>query len=233
MTEIPDILRPKGLHRLYRRPLVRRLLARHFHRAYYYAAEDTVLGSTWLGVPTVKLPLDLWIYQELIAELRPRLVVETGTYNGGSALYLGGILDALGHGRLVSIDIQHPFTLPEHPRVEFFLGSSTAPETLAHVQALADATEGGPVLVILDSDHSRDHVLAELHAYAPLVASGSYLVVEDTNANGHPVLPDWGPGPMEAVDDFLATPAGAAFTVDPRRERFMLTMNPRGFLRRR
>ena len=88
-----------------------------------------------------------------------------------------------------------------------------------------------PVIVILDSDHSYAHVLEELRLYAPLVTSGSYLVVEDTNVNGHPVDPDHGPGPMEAVLDFLRE--SDEFAVDESREKFLLTFNPHGFLRKR
>lgn len=229
MTDVPDILRPKGLHKLYRRRRVRRLVARHFHRAYYYGIDDTVLASYWLGTTTVKLPLDMWVYQEIIAELRPRLVVETGTYHGGSARFIASIMDMLGSGRMISIDIQHTVLLPHHPRVEYVLGSSVDPAIVEYVEAAA--AEGGPVLIILDSDHSRDHVLAELRAYADLVTPGSYCIVEDTNVNGNPVLPQWGPGPMEAVDEFLAQRDD--FAPDRRRERFLLTMNPGGYLRRR
>jgi cephalosporin hydroxylase len=84
--------------------------------------------------------------------------------------------------------------------------------------------------VILDSDHSQTHVRAELQAYAPMVSLGSYLVVEDTNVNGHPVLPDFGPGPMEATQEFLIS--HNEFVRDPSREKFMMTFNPGGFLRR-
>jgi len=85
--------------------------------------------------------------------------------------------------------------------------------------------------VILDSDHSRDHVLDELRLYAPLVTSGSYVIVEDTNINGHPVLPQFGPGPMEALDEFLRE--SDEFSIDDQREKFFLTFNPRGFLLKR
>jgi cephalosporin hydroxylase len=87
------------------------------------------------------------------------------------------------------------------------------------------------VLVILDSDHSREHVLDELRLYAGLVTPGSYLVVEDTNVNGHPVFAEHGPGPMEALEAFLAETD--EFEVDATREKFFLTFNPRGFLRKR
>ena len=86
-------------------------------------------------------------------------------------------------------------------------------------------------MVILDSDHSRDHVFAELQAYASLVGPGDYLIVEDTNVNGHPVHPDFGPGPTEAVDDFLAE--NDSFFIDESREKYFMTFNPRGYLRRR
>jgi cephalosporin hydroxylase len=92
------------------------------------------------------------------------------------------------------------------------------------------ASDAETVLVVLDSDHSYDHVLAELRAYAPLVTSGSYLVVEDTNINGHPVYEHFGPGPMEAVEDFLKE--NDAFAVDVTREKLLLTFNPRGWLRK-
>jgi len=85
-------------------------------------------------------------------------------------------------------------------------------------------------MVILDSDHKKDHVLGELQAYAPLVTKGMYLIVEDTNINGRPVFPGFGPGPGEAVDEFLA--ANRAFVRDPARERFFVTFNPGGYLRR-
>jgi len=86
------------------------------------------------------------------------------------------------------------------------------------------------VLVLLDSDHSRDHVLKELQSYAPLVTPGSYVVVEDTNLDGHPVFPEFGPGPMEAVAEFLGS--DSHFEVDRTREKFLMTFNPGGFLKR-
>jgi cephalosporin hydroxylase len=107
-------------------------------------------------------------------------------------------------------------------------GSSVDPDVVARVRA--EVGEAAPVMVLLDSDHRRDHVLAELEAYAPLVSRGSYLVVEDTNLNGHPVEPDHGPGPMEAAEAFLAR--HAEFAHDTSLDKFLLTFNPRGFLRR-
>jgi cephalosporin hydroxylase len=201
-----------------------------FHRRYY---EDGEAGRTWkdtryLGVPTWKVPLDLWVYQELLWELRPGLVVETGTAHGGSALYLATTCETIGHGQVVSVDIGHWPDRPAHPRLTYLTASSTDPEVVAQVAERARGA--GPVLVVLDSDHSRDHVLAELRAYAPLVTPGSYLVVEDTNVNGHPVYEAFGPGPAEAVQDFLKERDD--FEVDRSREKFLFTFNPGGWLRK-
>jgi cephalosporin hydroxylase len=112
-------------------------------------------------------------------------------------------------------------------RVEFIKGSSTDPKIVAE---LGNRVKGHKVLVILDSDHSKNHVLNELNAYAPMVNVGSYLIVQDTNVNGHPVRKDFGPGPMEAVEEFLA--ANKQFESDVSRERLLFTMHPKGYLKR-
>lgn len=201
-----------------------------FHEIYYDAAdhEGTWKNTFWLGVPTEKCPLDLWIYQEILHQVRPDLIVETGTRWGGSALFLASMCDILESGSVMTIDIDVPGDRPVHDRIEYLSGSSTDPAIRKLVETRAASAKS--VLVVLDSDHSRDHVLAELHAYAPLVTAGSYVVVEDTNINGHPVLPDWGPGPMEAMEEFLRETND--FVIDREREKFLLTFNPRGFLRR-
>lgn len=203
-----------------------------FHRLYYDLAQTggTWKDTYWFGVGVQKCPLDLWIYQELLFDVRPHLIVETGTCDGGSAYFLASICDLLGQGRVWTIDLDtlRAPSWPKHPRITYVAGSSTDPDVVRRVRneaAMADC-----VLVILDSDHSRDHVLAELEAYAPLVTRDSYLIVEDTNVNGHPVSPEFGPGPLEALEKFL--PDHPEFEVDSSREKLLLTFNPRGFLRR-
>jgi cephalosporin hydroxylase len=199
-----------------------------FHTLYYDRREQTWGNTFWLGHHVLKCPLDLWSYQEILHEVRPALIIETGTYLGGSAFFLASICDLLGSGEVVTIDSERQANLPRHPRVTYLNGSSTSRGILREVrQRVAGRT---PVLVILDSGHGRDHVLAELEVYAPLVTPGSYLIVEDTNLNGHPVEGQHGPGPAEAVSEFLSR--NPAFARDESREKLMLTFNPGGYLRK-
>jgi len=199
-----------------------------FHRLYFESHGRTWKNTQWLGVRAYKNPLDLWIYQELVFAVKPALIVETGTAWGGSALYLATICDAMGSGKILTIDTAPRQDRPQHDRVTYVVGSSTARETLYVVAQHAE--RNASVMVFLDSDHRREHVLAELRTYADFVTAGSYLVVEDTNLNGHPVDKDFGPGPMEAVREFLAERRD--FVVDAGQEKFFLTFNPSGYLRR-
>jgi len=203
-------------------------IVRDFHKLYYDSAVQA--RTEWLGVKARKVPLDLWIYQEIVFEKRPGLVIETGTAHGGSAYFLASIFDLIGSGRIVTVDIKPREGRPEHPRIAYVHGDSAAPEIVADVTKRVEP--GEDVMVILDSAHDCDHVLKELHAYGPLVTPGQYLVVEDTNVNGHPVRPEWGPGPMEAVEAFREQDLGRNFTVDHDREKFFMTFNPDGYLLR-
>lgn len=203
-----------------------------FHRLYYDTKDQTWFDTYWLGVSTLKCPLDLWVYQEILCEVRPDVIIETGTAYGGSALFLASMCDLLRNGRVVTIDIAptmgHGPERPTHPRITYLTGSSTSPESIDRVKNLLSGNE--TIMVILDSDHSRDHVLEEMRIYGQFVSEGSYLIVEDTNVNGHPVLPSFGPGPMEAVECFLEETDG--FFADRSREKFFLTFNPKGYLKR-
>ncbi len=203
-----------------------RSIADQFHRQYY---ESGVWRNTyWLGVTAQKCPLDLWIYQEILFETRPEVIIESGTDAGGSALFLASICDLIGAGRVVTVDTQDNPRRPKHPRISYVLGSSVAPETVDLVKKSIEPN--ARVMIILDSDHGRDHVLKELRIYADMVTPGSYLIVEDTNVNNHPVAENFGSGPMEAVEEFLSTRDD--FIIDREREKFFLTFNPKGFLRR-
>lgn len=206
----------------------RQAIVNQFHRLYYHDSVRTWRDTRYRGVPILKCPLDLWIYQELVHDLRPDLIIETGTAHGGSAYFLGDLCNTVDHGQVVTIDINSPRDPPRHDRVAYLEGSSVDPDIVAQVRGLVPF--GGTVLVILDSDHSRDHVRQELESYAPMVSVGSYVVVEDTNVHGHPALPSFPPGPMEALQVFLS--GTDAFEIDRRQEKFMMTFNPSGYLRR-
>lgn len=212
-------------------------VVRRFHELYYRRwlpgtrgkeeRADT-LNLSWFGHHLIKCPLDLWIYQELLVRTRPDFVVETGTWYGGSALYFAMHLDHIGHGRVITVDTAVKPNRPEHPRITYLTGSSVDPAILGHVR---DTVGTHRAMVVLDSDHHADHVYDEMIAYSPLVQPGDYMIIEDTNVNGHPAYPDFGPGPMEAVDKFLAE--RDEFIIDRRCERFLMTLYPRGYLRRR
>jgi cephalosporin hydroxylase len=203
-----------------------------FNQAYYFNRQQTWLNTFWLGVPVRKCPTDLWIYQELLFQTRPTVIIETGTCGGGSALFLAHLGDLLGGIRILTVDLTSanpPHPLPAHPSITYLSGSSTDLSIVAAVRAQLRPNDR--VMVILDSDHAAAHVRAEIDHYAPLVTPGCYLIVEDSNVNGHPVYPRHGPGPLEALLDWL--PAHPEFQVDRQREKFMLTFNPSGYLRRR
>lgn len=183
------------------------------------------------GIRTLKLPFDLWNYQEIFAERRIAWVVETGTAHGGSALFFADLLDLAGApGRVITVDVSHQaLQLRQHPRIDFICASSASEETASRVAAMLPA-ERGPLFMILDSDHSRAHVLRELELLTPLLRRGDYLVVEDTCVNGHPVRPDFGPGPMEAIDEFVLSHPGMFTTDREREEKFGCTAAPAGYL---
>jgi cephalosporin hydroxylase len=216
-----------------------RQIVSEFQKWWYYHDKQTWDSTTWMGVKLWKYPTDLWIYQEIVFELQPDLIIETGTAFGGSALYLAHLCDLLEQGHVVSIDIEAKPDRPQHPRISYVTGSSTdmaswQTEQLESVVAVLRRAEvdrpDRKTLTILDSDHSAYHVRKELELYAE---RSDYLIVEDTNLNGHPVRPRFGPGPHEAVEAFLHSPAGAAWERDEFRERLILTANPGGYLRRK
>jgi cephalosporin hydroxylase len=186
--------------------------------------------TKWLGRPIWQNTLDLWTIQETIAEVKPALLVETGTNRGGSSFFYGHLFDLLGRGKIVTVDVQKLHDLA-HPRVTYLIGSSTAPEILNQVRGMAKEASG-PVMVILDSDHRQAHVAAELEGYAPLVTAGSYLLVQDGVIDCLPMLAIDRPGPLPAIEQFLAM--HPEFELDDERcRRFLITHHPKGWLRRK
>jgi cephalosporin hydroxylase len=185
---------------------------------------------TWLGHRIWQNPLDLWSLQEAVAEIKPAVLLETGSNRGGSALFYAHLFDLMGHGRVVTVDIESMHSL-EHPRVSFLIGGSVDEHILAQMREAAEEADG-PVMVVLDSDHAANHVLAELRAYAPLVTSGSLLLVQDGVIDTLPLFSAFRPGPLAAIDAFLAE--APDFDVDTRYDRrFLISYHPSGWLRRR
>jgi cephalosporin hydroxylase len=214
--------------RLYASPVTRLELINAFHQLYYYSEYQTWHNTFWLGVPIRKCPLDLWVYQEILFELQPDVIIETGTLFGGSALFFASICDLTGRGRVITIDIEGRPGRPKHGRIQYLNGSSVSEDVVRRVRSLVSQSDR--TLAVFDSNHSKDHVLSELRAYAPLITKGSYMIVEDSDNNGHPVVPEHGPGPMEAIEEFLANRSD--FVPDRAREKFYLTFNPKGYLKR-
>jgi len=191
-----------------------------FHRLYY----PITFGNEWMGAKLVKCPLDMWEVATILHQSRPAVVVETGTAWGGSALFYAHMFDLVGSGDVITVDSGRMGTAP-HPRITYLSGDS-----VAMAGTVAQMVDGRSAMVILDSDHTKAHVLAELDAYAPIVTSGQYLIVEDTNL-GRQVGVEWkNNGPGDALDEWL--PAHPEFQVDGSRERHLVTMNPGGWLRR-
>lgn len=201
-----------------------------FHKLFYNAApsEYTWKGISWLGVNILKNPFDLWIFQEIIFNVKPHVIIECGTKYGGCSLYLASLCELIDNGRVLTIDIENQKNKPLHDRIKYFLGSSVSEEIYHQIKS--EINDNDRVLVILDSDHRKEHVLKELRLYSTLVTKESYIIVEDTHLNGHPIEPLFGPGPMEAVMEFLEE--NQDFKIDKTKEKFLMTWNSNGYLKR-
>lgn len=185
------------------------------------------IDCLWMGTRANKYPADLWIYSEIIYSTKPDIIIECGTDRGGTTTFLASLCDLFGNGSVISIDVES-VKRPQHPRIQYLHGSSTQKEITGIFEDQINSAKN--VLVILDSDHSKEHVLNELRLYSKFIKKGNYLIVEDTLLNGHPVLNSFGPGPMEAVNEFLLE--NKDFIVDKNCEKFLMSLNPRGYLMR-
>ncbi len=188
------------------RKLFRKSIINQFHQL-YYERQDSWKKNTWMGFGISQNPLDVYTYQELIWKIRPKFILQTGVQDGGSMLFFAQMLDLIGapaNTKVIGIDINltEDAKRLHHPRIQLIEGDSANSATLPVLE--------GKGLVVLDSDHSEKHVLKELNLYANYA---DYLVVEDTNIHGHPVLPTRGRGPFEALAHWL--PENSMFIVDP------------------
>lgn len=195
---------------------------------------------TWLGIPIIQLPEDILMLQELIWKNRPDVIVECGVAHGGALVLYASLLELLGRGRTIGVDVEirkyNRLAIESHPtsrRITLVEGSSTDQSTVDAVRALI--RPGEQVMVMLDSNHTRDHVRAELELYSPLVGPGGYVVVFDEVVPMVADAPNAKPGwetdnPLSAVRDFLAS--HPEFEVDHAYERLRVTYCRGGFLRR-
>jgi cephalosporin hydroxylase len=198
---------------------------------------------SWLGVPIIQLPVDVMVLQEVIWETKPNVIVETGVARGGSLIFYASMLELLGEGEgdVVGVDIEirshNRESIEAHPlskRITLIEGSSTDVATVDRLKALIEPDDR--VMVILDSNHTHEHVLAELRAYAPLVGVGQFMVVADTGL-GMPEaenlkLDDWSHerGPHSALRTFLDE--NDRFQPDPFfNAKLLISSSPGGFLR--
>jgi cephalosporin hydroxylase len=194
----------------------------------------------WMGIPIIQLPEDIVMMQELIWRVRPDVIIESGVAHGGALILYASLLDTIGHGRVVGVDVEirkyNRLAIEAHPmsrRITLIEGDSVAPDTFERVRA--EIPPGASVLVTLDSNHTKAHVLAELERYAPLVTPGSYCVVFDSVMTMVSDAPGAGNGweddnPLEAVREYLAS--HEEFEVDPAFNRAGVTYCQSGFLRR-
>ncbi len=193
--------------------------------------QDRIVFSecTYMGIHALKNPLDAWIYQELLFRVRPEVVVEIGAAAGGSTLYLAHLLHLMGEGTVVSVDKDRTDYRAHFDNIIEMTGDSSSADV---VDRVAEICHNRSCMVIHDAAHSYSSVLRDLSLYAPMVSTGSYLVVEDgiVDLFSPGEMNFDGPGPLHAIVEFLDTHLD--FEVDKHLERYLLTYNPYGFLRR-
>jgi len=198
---------------------------------------------TWLGIPIIQYPQDMVAMQEIIWETKPDLIIETGVAHGGSIIFYASILELIGKGEVIGIDIDirahNRLAIESHAmskRIKLIQGSSISNEIF---QLVKQETENKKkILVLLDSNHTHHHVLEEMKLYSSLVSVGSYLVVFDTVVEDLPeetnINRPWGKGnsPKTAVNEFLKTHAD--FEIDfSIQNKLLITVAPDGYLKRK
>ena len=185
---------------------------------------------TWLGKPMWQSVLDLQTVQETIYEVKPELLIECGTYKGGSSYFFAQLFDLMDHGRVITVDIEKLHDL-SHPRVTYLIGDCASAEIVQQIDAEVKKVTG-PIMVVLDSDHHAAHVSKEIEAYNRFVTPGSYLHVQDGVIDTQPQFAHSRPGPLRAIEAFLAQTNDFELDV-AKSERFLITHHPKGWLKRK
>jgi len=185
--------------------------------------------TTYFGIQTLKCPVDFWVYQEIIFATKPDVIIEIGNNCGGSTLALAHICDHIGKGRVIGLDLSHamvPEHVKKHSKIMFIEGDAC--QSFERVRKLISKDE--TVLVIEDSAHTYENTLSVLKTYSVLIKPGDYFIVEDSICHrGLSVGPK--PGPYDAIETFMKM--NSDFEIDRSRESFLITWNPKGYLRRR
>jgi cephalosporin hydroxylase len=221
--------------KIFKKPLRRKYYQKRFELSLrqwlvYHQREIVFNQVTWMGKTLFKNILDAWIYQEIIYEIQPDVIVEIGSKYGGSTKYFANLLDIIGKGIVISIDNDRSAYDLIHERVRVLTGNSSDPKIISEVNYLC---QGKKALVIQDGDHRRKQALEDLENYSKLVSLNSYFIMEDGivdlfhHGDGLGYKDD---GPLTAIEDFLSR--NSNFVIDSTRERYILTYNPKGFLRR-
>lgn len=185
--------------------------------------------TSWLGRRVARPPADLLTYHDLVTEIRPDWIINTRTGDGGRAMFFASMCDLVGHGQVLSLDDRDQPDLPEHDRITYLQAPLSGPDTKAQIAAIT-GTDEPRVLAVLGSATAKRKMMAEFELVVDLIPVGSYVIFEDTVVNGHPVWPSFGPGPFEAVKELLAV--HPEFVSDTARERYGVSFNPDGFLKR-
>jgi len=194
----------------------------------YFHQNCHVKGLTsWMGKSAMKFPLDAWIYQEIIHEVQPDVIMEIGNLYGGSTLFLANMLDLENKGKVIAIDIDHSHIDFEHKRINWITGDVNSHEVISKVRSLLKPDD--KVIIIEDSSHTFDNTLEVLRNYCRFVSVGSYFIVEDGVCK-YPFIDGPKPGPYEATHEFLKN--HQEFIVDKSKEKFVLTYNPSGYLKK-
>jgi cephalosporin hydroxylase len=199
----------------------------------WYYEQEIWRKTKFLGVPLAKSVSDLWNYQEILSEIKPSIIVELGTHVGGSTLFFAEMLKLISpRGRVLSVDIdQSPVfdRVRENGWIELLESDTRAIVVAGRVRQLR-AEYPGNAFFILDSAHTKDHVFGELLQLRTITQPGDYVIVEDGNINGNPVLPGWGEGPFEAVQQYLSDYPNDYRVDTDREQKFGFTFAPGGFL---
>ncbi|MGA1839242.1 MAG: CmcI family methyltransferase [bacterium] len=202
-----------------------------YHKWYYRSRVWEY--TTWLGVKVNKSVLDLWNYQEILTKLNPSVIIELGTYKGGSTLFFSTVLKELKKPfKIITIDInkenidQKVFS---DPNIKVIISDSTDTSIVKQILSVRDQF-AGPMFVIVDSDHSANHVYKEMVMLRRILKKGDWVIIEDGNINGHPILPNWGDGPWEAMERYFNEYPNDYQRDKAREEKFGFTFAPGGFL---